>query len=186
MPLTDDGDIIYSIPGEIKSLIDRSFLEALRNELYWVFNLSLGDYAYDSAASNGGTGGWDVAFGLACIKTNKKEIYTYYRSLPWYDSDIFDGEVEEMLINERLVRRGYELEHIREELAIEETEIGCCDFCGKYFFEDQLIDHTFDDGCAIRICHKCDIVKFHPEQNECASDYYKSGIKTLDDEFKRR
>jgi hypothetical protein len=187
MPI-ENGYVVYSIPDNIKQMIDKNLLSAMRNELYWVSNLSLSDYAYESAATNSGTAGWNVALALACLKTNKREVYEYYRTLPWYDSDTFDGQFEQMLITEGLVRPGYEIDHVCEELKLSVDDVGCCEHCGKVFFKEQLIKSyvSHNPDWDVYLCQQCDIKTNHKDESTSANNYYLNGLKTLDAEFKSK
>ena len=46
----------------------------------------------------GGTGGWAEAFKQTCKKLSMLWLWDYYRSLEWYDSDLFDGEIADGII----------------------------------------------------------------------------------------
>ena len=37
---------------------------------------------------------------MTCRKLDMEWLLDYYDSLPWYDSDMFDGEIENMVISE--------------------------------------------------------------------------------------
>lgn len=107
----------YKIPEEIKSCIPDYFYYAMVGELVSVFGVSilqklehieydaegvrLLDHTkedcsyYDLLAS---TGGWGIAFYATCRKLNMIWLYNYWKSLVWYESDIFDREIENEII----------------------------------------------------------------------------------------
>jgi hypothetical protein len=171
----------FEIPGDIRALIDYDFLKMLQNELYMIFNLSLEDYEYDNSALDGGTSGWGVAFGLTCIKSNKKQIYDYYRTLSWDESDIFDGLVVGMMSENRLVLPKSKTDYLCEALCLPQDEIGECWVCGKCFLKGQLIRHVDSetDTWFDYRCNSCDIKSNHPEQSNNANEYYRNGISIV-------
>lgn len=102
----------YEIPYEIKSKIPEHFYYALWGELVSIFgpDIMIPEYyempedqahgdpkpfyplAYDTSTS-----GWNQALFATCAKLDLMEVYNYYGSLEWFDSDRFDGEIEEEL-----------------------------------------------------------------------------------------
>ena len=95
----------YSIPEEIDSQIPDYFYYALFGELIGVF----GEYLLESAHKFGclfsSTAGWVAAFTMTCKKLDMKNVLEYYNSLDWYDSDQFDGVIEDRVID-RVVKNG--------------------------------------------------------------------------------
>ena len=51
------------------------------------------DGGYADLASS--TSAWMQAFRMTCRKLELDWILKYYESLPWYDSDVFDGIIEQ-------------------------------------------------------------------------------------------
>lgn len=45
-----------------------------------------------------GTGGWYEALKMTCMKLDMCWLLDYWNSLEWYDSDIFDGIIEDRII----------------------------------------------------------------------------------------
>ncbi len=107
----------YKIPEDIKSCIPDYFYYALAGELVSVFGISifqkLEPIEYDAEGVRlsaltkedcsyydllTSTGGWEIAFYATCKKLNLIWLYNYWKSLVWYESDIFDGEIENEII----------------------------------------------------------------------------------------
>lgn len=115
MPLVGNGDDVrveYEIPKEIAERIPDYFYFALAGELFGTAGYENGLYMFTdrSEDTNGeyhnfdsGTSGWYVAFMMTCKKLDMLWLLEYYNGLPWYDSDIFDGIMEEN-IEKRFVR----------------------------------------------------------------------------------
>ena len=91
----------YKIPAEIKDKIPDAFYIALAGELYSVFGLVVAKKDEDDFYGIeflGGTTGWVVAFQATCQKMNMQWLLDYYNALEWFDSDLFDGEISDMVI----------------------------------------------------------------------------------------
>lgn len=109
MPIVGEGENVYveyHIPKDIKDRIPSYFYQALAGELFSVFGWRLGIQMFtDKEYGNGyynldsGSGGWYVAFEETCRKLDMQWLFDYWKSLEWYDSDIFDGEIEEGIRN---------------------------------------------------------------------------------------
>lgn len=90
----------YKIPEEILSKIPGYFWPAFAGELCSVFGPDiLGKdeddiYAIDYA---GGTAGWHAALKATTHKLSMAWLFDYYDGLEWYDSDQFDGELEDLV-----------------------------------------------------------------------------------------
>lgn len=96
----DNGIIKYKIPKEYKDLINDKFLEIFYTELGKKFRkeFDLQEIIDKEEEVNiEGTGGWWEALKTTCKKTKNQEMLKYYKSLWWYDSDWFDGELGDML-----------------------------------------------------------------------------------------
>lgn len=105
MPLVGEGKNIryeYHIPDEIKSKIPDYFYFAFAGELCSVFGHKIfekdedGTYGLFYVSS---TAGWTEAFRAASEKTDILWLFTYYTNLEWFDSDHFDGEMEDEIIS---------------------------------------------------------------------------------------
>ena len=91
----------YTIPDEIKSRIPEYFYYALGGECVSIMGayalirdedgLSYLDYA-------AGTYGYVEAFRMTCKKLDMNWLFEYRDNLPWYQSDIFDGEISDEVI----------------------------------------------------------------------------------------
>lgn len=93
----------YSIPKEIKDKIPDYFYIAMAGELVSIFGEDVLDkydgyelYAFEYHES---TAGWVAAFKATCKKLSMDWLYDYWDKLEWYDSDWFDGEIGNEIIN---------------------------------------------------------------------------------------
>ena len=95
-------------PEEIQCRITDSFLITFKDELdrifadkkpakptYWNFY-----QWFDS------TGGFDDALKSTCELHDFMELYEYLQGLEWYDSDILDGSLTEMLYKRGIIKKG--------------------------------------------------------------------------------
>jgi hypothetical protein len=109
MPITDKG-FEYKMPTEIK--------EQISNEMLIIFKETL-DSVFTDRINHGSTyhnfyfylqesTGWGIAFKEACEKTDSMGVYEYYRSLEWFDSDLFDDEFCQMIVKEGIMDEGEE------------------------------------------------------------------------------
>lgn len=96
----------YKIPEEILSKIPEYFWPAFVGELVSTFGLVIfeKDPETESLGLNfiGGTSGWHAAFKMACDKLDLGWLYEYYCKLRWLESDMFDGEFEDLIISKFL------------------------------------------------------------------------------------
>lgn len=190
MPIVEENGSVYvsyTIPESIKKLITDEFLKEFRNQLFRIHEYyHLGLFADEGIPMNTSTSGWFAAFGKACLLTNNEQLLDYWRILPWYDSDIFDGELAEML-----VQRGFILDDlskvIEEQLGIKEKELRVCNDCGKLYAKDMVVEITDTDEEELISkyrCLYCQDVKDTTDGNRNATDYYRSILKELD-EYKK-
>jgi len=190
MPIVEENDSVYvsyTIPEPIKKLITDEFLKEFRNQLFRIHEYyHLGLFADEGIPMNTSTSGWFAAFGKACLLTNNEQLLDYWRTLPWYDSDIFDGELAEML-----VERGFILDDlskvIEEQLGIKESELRVCNDCGKIYAKDMVIEITDtneEELISKYRCLYCQDVKDTTDGNRNATDYYRNILKELD-EYKK-
>ena len=180
----EDNDIYieYTIPENIKNLITEDFLKEFRNQLFRIHeHYSLDTFADFGIPMNTSTAGWFAAFGKACLLTNKESLFDYWRGLPWYDSDIFDGELAEMLIDKKLIL-GDSTKIIGEQLNINPDDIVCCCDCGKFYTKDMVVELEANDEDFIQYrCFYCQDVKNETDDNRNATNYYKSVLNELDE-----
>lgn len=182
MPIVGDY-IKYTMPEDIKNLITDDFLKEFRNQLFRIHEYySLETFAEEGIPMNTSTSGWFAAFGKACLLTNKEVLIDYWRTLPWYDSDIFDGELAEMLI-ERGFILGDLSKVIEQQLGIKSDDLRVCNDCGKLFTKDMVIeiaDVDEDELFSKYRCLYCQDFKETKDGNRNATDYYRSILKELD------
>ena len=188
MPLVrdvnNDVHIEYSIPENILELITDDFLKEFRNQLFRIHEYwSLETFAEYGIPTNTSTGGWYAAFGKACLLTRSEKLFDYWRTLQWYDSDIFDGELAELLVKRHFIL-GDLSKVIEEQLGIKEADlVECCD-CGKLYTKDMVVtlsEEEAADEIGMYRCLCCDDIKHTNDGNGNATIYYQSVLKELDD-----
>lgn len=69
-----------------------------------VFNLSEPIYYSDNIVYLESTCGWVDAFKNTCQKHNIEDVFAYYNGLEWYDSDLFDNEFGNLLVEYGLIK----------------------------------------------------------------------------------
>lgn len=91
----------YKVPDEVLSKIPRHFWPAFAGELVSIFGLSI----FEKETENGyglfyvsSTVGWNTALRMTCEKLDMKWLFDYYDKLELWQSDVFDGEIEDLLI----------------------------------------------------------------------------------------
>ena len=172
----------YKIPEHIMTLITYDFLKEFRNQLFRIHeHYSLDTFADFGIPTNTSTGGWYAAFGKACLLTHKEELFDYWRSLAWYDSDIFDEELAEMMVEKKLILDdSYKI--IGQQLNIDPNEIVCCNDCGKFYTKDMVvkIDNEDEDYLiSLYRCLYCQDLKETADGNKHSTEYYRSVLKEL-------
>ena len=88
--------VAYTIPAEIKAKIPDYFYYALGGEYVSVSGkdvLSRDADGFSALDYNSSTAGYVTAFKATCKKLDMMWLYEYWDALPWYESDIFDGEI---------------------------------------------------------------------------------------------
>ena len=113
-----DDSVKYHIPKEIKERIPEYFYESLWGELVSVFGSSVIEitgYTPDEKEESfkpiyglaycTSTSGWNVAVWATCRKLDLMPVYEYYDGLGWIESDLFDGEIEEEIIQRCIINR---------------------------------------------------------------------------------
>lgn len=97
----------YNIPDDIISKIPDYFWPAIAGELCSVFGPDIfvkpecGMYGLFFISS---TAGWNAALKVTCHKLDMMWLYEYYDKLQWWESDMFDGEIESLIV-ERFVEK---------------------------------------------------------------------------------
>lgn len=90
----------YKIPQDIKDRIPDYFYFAMAGELFSVAGYDKGiDMFQDDNNYDSSTNGWKQAFRMTCRKLDMEWLYEYWNTLEWYDSDIFDSEIELEIFN---------------------------------------------------------------------------------------
>jgi hypothetical protein len=80
----------------VKFLIpDASYLDNYEEDEDYSYKEQLGYYLN----SNGGTGGWNLAFKEACDQCGIMDIYDDYSNMDWVRSDIFDGYIADKMLD---------------------------------------------------------------------------------------
>ena len=113
MPIIDKGEgthVEYSIPQKIKDQIPEYFYIAFAGEIFSVYGWERSrdmfypekDEGYADLASS--PFAWFQAFKATCRKLEVEWLLEYYETLPWYDSDVFDGIIEQE-ISRRFMNR---------------------------------------------------------------------------------
>lgn len=122
-------------PKEVNSLITYPLLETFRNALLGIFGFALSDFYGDIIGKHiETTQGFSTAFGVACIKHDKKDLYQYYSELSIDAADRFDRELGQLLVLNRLLL-GYDtkVQFVAEALAVPERSLDLCSHCSKVF-----------------------------------------------------
>lgn len=91
----------YKIPADILTKIPQYFWPAFAGELVSTLGLAVFQKDEDSQYGLyflGSTFGWNAALRMTCEKLNMKWLFDYYDKLEWWQSDMFDGEFEDLLI----------------------------------------------------------------------------------------
>ena len=173
----------YKIPEYIMILITYDFLKEFRNQLFRIHeHYSLDTFADLGIPTNTSTGGWYAAFGKACLLTHKEELFDYWRSLDWYDSDIFDSELAEMLVQNKLIIDDSD-KVLSKLLNINPDDIAYCCNCGKFYTKDMVIeiDETDEDFLLGGYrCFYCQDLKETADGNKRSTKYYRGVLKELD------
>jgi hypothetical protein len=138
MPITENGSIEYTMPQDIKAMITPEFCAQIAKELHIIFGVGITDTDYDCLVYQGGTSGWNVAISSSCRKLGLDELCQYYHSLPWYDSDIFDGELSDILIENKWFVPKSDAAEIARQYGIAEDNVKYCDKCNKLFHIDDV------------------------------------------------
>lgn len=191
MPIVGEGNdvhIEYTIPKDIKDLITYDFLKEFRNQLFRIHeHYSLETFADFGIPINTSTGGWYAALGKTCLLTHKERVFNYWRTLPWYDSDIFDGELAEMLVENKLILDD-SWKVLGQLLNIDSDDIVYCSYCGRLYTKDMVVVATeYDDDLEYswteyRCLHCQDMMNKTKEYS--TTDYYRNILDELD-EYKK-
>ncbi len=104
---TELGGVVnsdYKIPDRILNDIPTYFYAAFAGELFSVFGPVIfkkpdtdDDYGLFYVE---GTAGWVTAFRSVASRLGLSWLNSYYDSLDWFDSDLFDDQIGDLLIKE--------------------------------------------------------------------------------------
>lgn len=86
-------EFVYSIPEKIASLFSESFRNEFRSDAIESFGDDPEEWIFFC-----GTVGWDNCFKRAAVKCGIKQVYDYYWTLEWYDRDLFDEQLLELMM----------------------------------------------------------------------------------------
>lgn len=139
MPITDNGSIHYEMPEKYRKMMNSDFCNNFIKELHLIWGFSLEDFNWDSVGYCEGTSGWYVAFTNTCRKLQLDELFVYYRNLPWYDSDLFDEQLANKLVEEKLLLPELYITEVARQNNIPIEEIDTCESCGKTFRKSDMI-----------------------------------------------
>ena len=92
----------YKIPKDILSEIPDHFWAAFAGELVSIFGVNVFDEDDDMGRvlfHISSTNGWNMALKATCRKLGINWLYIYYDNLSVWDSDLFDGEIEDLVIS---------------------------------------------------------------------------------------
>lgn len=172
----------YEIQGNIKELITDDFLREFRNQLFRVYGgCNLGSLADGAISLIASTSGWYVALGKACLVTHNEALLDYWNSLPWYDSDVFDDELVEMLIERHFIL-GDMFTVIENQLGVKKGNLATCCDCGGIYLKNMMVElpneETECDAPMYR-CLYCNDVKNSKNGNKGATDYYQECFKEI-------
>ena len=98
-----DIGINYSIPSDIDARIPKYFYIALGGELVSIFGkltLIRDKDGFSPLDFLGSTAGYVAALRMTCRKLDMCWLADYWDSLPWFQSDIFDGEICDRVMKE--------------------------------------------------------------------------------------
>ena len=88
----------YTIPDDIKRRIPDYFYYALGGECVSIMGADALIRDKDGLSRleySARTAGYVEAFRMTCKKLNMDWLFEYWDNLPWYQSDIFDGEISD-------------------------------------------------------------------------------------------
>lgn len=156
MPIINDS-FYYSIPQDIVRHIDFEFCETMLKELHLICGVALEDFDYDSVGYIEGTGGWYEAFVNSCRKLQKDELLVHYISLDWYESDLFDEVLTNMMVSYKLLLPTFASDEVARQNGFLPEDVAICDECGELFNKNELlkISECSEDHDAVYLCRKC-------------------------------
>lgn len=155
---------MYTMPKPIKDMITSEFCEIFALELHLQFGVGLTHFSYSELNAIESTIGWHNALIKACQKTNSPELLKYYDALEWYDSDMFDGLLMNIMVEHKLFMPMNETEEIMRQTGLELSDISFCPQCQNYFQKRDMssvsvelipFDDDDDEPFTVQVCHNC-------------------------------
>ena len=101
----------YIIPEDIDSRIPDYFYSAMAGELFsvvgWAYSRDIfyPEQCPECVDLDAGTEGWSVALEMTCKKLDMEWLWEYHESLPWQESDILDGIIEQRIGHRFILNR---------------------------------------------------------------------------------
>lgn len=97
----------YKIPKRKKWLFTDEFLQSFKDEIDLIYKLDETATMWNTYLHITSTTGFYKALEIASRKHNiTKAIYEYACKLPWYNSDVFDGELVEIMVQRKIISEG--------------------------------------------------------------------------------
>lgn len=160
----------YTIPEKYKTMCTDNFLKEFRRQLYRMHeHYSLDLFADEGIPINTSTTGWYASFGKACLLTNNEKLLDYYDKLGWEDSDIFDDELTNMMVDKKILLDEIDKYAIKNNIIQNTSDSLYCCKCGQMFVkkdmlilppEDEEYEWYKSDNYIPYACKKC--LKINP------------------------
>lgn len=114
MPITKKG-YEYQVPDGIRNQLTKEFLECLYLGISgWYKNRhGMTDEEFDYVNFYiyiEGNGVWCDYFEETCSKLDKQWLAEYFKNLPWYESDLFCGEVGQTMLKLGVIKEGEQID----------------------------------------------------------------------------
>ena len=155
----------YTIPEKYKTMCTDNFLKEFRRQLYRMHeHYSLDLFADEGIPINTSTTGWYASFGKACLLTNNEKLLDYYDKLGWEDSDIFDDELANMMVDKKILLDEIDKYAIKNNIIQNASDCLYCCKCGQMFVKKDMLkldeEYYKSDNYIPYACKKC--LKINP------------------------
>lgn len=155
----------YTIPEKYKTMCTDNFLKEFRRQLYRMHeHYSLDLFADEGIPINTSTTGWYASFGKACLLTNNEKLLDYYDKLGWEDSDIFDDELANMMVDKKILLDEIDKYAIKNNIIQNTSDSLYCCKCGQMFVKKDMLkldeEYYKSDNYIPYACKKC--LKINP------------------------
>lgn len=155
----------YTIPEKYKTMCTDNFLKEFRRQLYRMHkHYSLDLFADEGIPINTSTTGWYASFGKACLLTNNEKLLDYYDKLGWEDSDIFDDELANMMVDKKILLDEIDKYAIKNNIIQNASDSLYCCKCGQMFVKKDMLkldeEYYKSDNYIPYACKKC--LKINP------------------------